>query len=412
MKRTTTLIVLTGISLILNFNLKAQNNCNTFEIFAECVKQVDACTYLATFGYDNQNPGVTFTIPHGYNNRITGATVFRGETDTVFAPGMHHNAFKIRFSCPGNIVWHLNGPFGNKSVNTSGCSAGNCVDPVKVFVKYIYRLPQGNHRAVFGYTNEGTDTVIINDPLRNFLTGTLLTGLSVINFIPGNHDSAFFADFSGSKLTWNLTSYDEVERYAIADTNYTQMDLSGIKVFVTCVKEDKDGMKTAVFGYENTGSITLSIDNGIRNRLVYEEPGNLPVTAFIPGRVDSAFSSTFSGDEMKWALVSPDGIERFAVADQDYCKKCDDKKDNGGCRYAMLPNPVSDILKIQPLFNANEVALSSEVTLHTISGHKILSYNLSNAESLEINLSNLVSGIYFVKVTNAGSTQTERIVKL
>ncbi len=74
-------------------------------------------------------------------------------------------------------------------------------------------------------------------------------------------------------------------------------------------------------------------------------------------------------------------------------------------RFAMSPNPARDRVELhfdRPLSNA-------QIELSDLAGRSLRTYTLDRAESLEVDLSGLVKGIYLVALTHEGKRRVERL---
>ncbi|MBW1296143.1 glycoside hydrolase family 9 protein, partial [Aquimarina litoralis] len=72
----------------------------------------------------------------------------------------------------------------------------------------------------------------------------------------------------------------------------------------------------------------------------------------------------------------------------------------------VFPNPISDVLNIQSSL-ANTI---SKVELYSIQGKKILSKEIDNTTA-SLNISNITSGLYLVKIISEGQSHTSKIIK-
>lgn len=72
--------------------------------------------------------------------------------------------------------------------------------------------------------------------------------------------------------------------------------------------------------------------------------------------------------------------------------------------FRLYPNPAKDILNIQ----TNNIEITS-VNIYNILGSRVLTLN--EVESNSINISNLTSGVYFVKINANGNSITKKIIK-
>jgi hypothetical protein len=80
------------------------------------------------------------------------------------------------------------------------------------------------------------------------------------------------------------------------------------------------------------------------------------------------------------------------------------KSDLTAADFTFYPNPVQDILTI------NNTSIIDEVQILSVSGNSIFTRKINNTQS-EIDLSNLSTGIYILKVTSQGKEKTTKIIK-
>lgn len=393
---------------------KQQCTTKNFDVFVTCKKQIDPCTYLITFGYYNDNPGLTFTIPHGLDNRFTGGSIIRGESDTVFYPGLYNDAFKIRISCGTTVVWHLKGPFGPKSVNTTAPNQNLCIAPIKPYVNCITPSTSkpGVMEVTFGYEYNDTDTVNIPAGADNVLNNATW-GSPITQFLPGKHDNVFTAEFTGTNMEWHLKDYTNNTYNIKAYNQYAGTCVEAVKPYVKCILKNNDGSTTAFFNYNNFNPTAHTILKGSRNYLVGESlPTSLPEN-FSTGYNDNIFNSTFTGKELKWVLIGPDGVTRYAIANDEYCRVCDASDNISGDRIITnsYPNPAVENLSI----NINTLKTEGQnyiVQVCDMFG-KTLARNeyTSNDNNVQLPLSDFKSGLYVVNVFCNDVKETIRVVK-
>ncbi len=393
--------------------------CSTknFDIFVSCKKQVDACTWLVTFGYTNDNPGLTFTIPHGNDNKFTGGDIIRGESDTVFPSGTYYDAFKVRIACNTTVVWHLKGSFGPRSVNTTAPYTNYCKETVKPFVNCINWDPSkaGEMTVSYGYENTGTDTVVIPQGADNLFKSSVW-GTPITHFAPGVHNNVCQANFTGNDMTWHLKDYNNIEHDAIAYNQYVSQCVEPIKPHVNCIKHNQDGSVTAYFNYENFNSSTQTIYKGERNYLVGETVVVNHTEAFITGYKTDAFNATFTGKELKWILTGPDGVTRYAIASDEYCKECDSNNNgngNGGGHIVTgsHPNPSNGRIALT-IDNAEFEAETYTVSVCDMYGRiqHTAEYPVETT-TFDVDLTKNIKGIYTVNVRCDKKSDAVRVVK-
>lgn len=393
-----------------------KQKCGTknFDVFVSCKKQIDPCTYLVTFGYYNDNPGLTFTIPHGNDNRFTGGSIIRGESDTVFYPGIHNDAFKIRISCNTTVVWHLKGPFGPKSVNTTAPNLNICISPVKPYINCITpsTTKPGVLIASFGYEYNDTDTINIPAGADNVLNNSVL-GNPVTQFLPGRHDNVFSAEFTGTSMEWHLKDYTNNTYKVKAYSQYTGTCVDAIKPYVKCILKNNDGSTTAFFNYNNLNNTAQTILKGNRNYLVGESMPTLISENFNTGFNDNVFNATFTGKELKWVLTGPDGVTRYAIANDEYCRICNENDNISGDRIITnsFPNPAGENLNI----NINTFKTEGKnyiVKVSDMFGKTVIRNEYAADQNLvQLAITDLKSGLYIVNIFCNDLNETIRIVK-
>ena len=73
----------------------------------------------------------------------------------------------------------------------------------------------------------------------------------------------------------------------------------------------------------------------------------------------------------------------------------------------MYPNPFSDIINID--FSTNQIA--GIVKILDVSGREVLNRKVNHNKSIEINLSEVQSGVYIVSLETNGEMRFAKIVK-
>ena len=387
-----------------------------FDVFVSCKKQVDACTWLVTFGYYNDNANTTFTIPHGLDNHFTGGDIIRGESDTVFYPGTHNDAFKVRIACNTTIVWHLTGPFGPKSVNSTAPFVNQCEESIKPFVNCISwdATKAGEMTVTYGYENTGTDTVNIPVGTDNVFADHVW-GTPITQFLPGVHHNVCTANFNGNSMKWHLKDYNNQTHDVMAYNEYVGQCVEALKPHVNCIKHNNDGSTTAYFNYENLGSGNQTIYHGARNYLVGEAVTVNQTETFIPGYKENAFNATFTGAELKWVLTGPDGVTRYAIANDEYCKVCDNNsKVNGDDEHFIRqihPNPSCGKTTLE-IENKNFTGENYTVSVCDMYGKKLYSAEYtSDITSVDVDLTKFIKGIYTIHVQCDKENDTVRLIR-
>lgn len=82
-------------------------------------------------------------------------------------------------------------------------------------------------------------------------------------------------------------------------------------------------------------------------------------------------------------------------------------KDVLASSFKTFPNPVNDMITIS---NVNNILLS-EVRLTDVNGRTIKTINANNVSEIQINLSDLTSGVYFLNINSDSGKAVKKIVK-
>lgn len=95
--------------------------------------------------------------------------------------------------------------------------------------------------------------------------------------------------------------------------SYTVTIAPTVAPILNCVMKNANGTYTAKFGYDNTTGAAVTIPVGANNYFTPGAQNRGQVTVFQPGRVNNAFSVTFSANGSNlgiWILKGPDGVTR------------------------------------------------------------------------------------------------------
>ena len=79
---------------------------------------------------------------------------------------------------------------------------------------------------------------------------------------------------------------------------------------------------------------------------------------------------------------------------------------NQNTTISLFPNPTENNLTLEGL-NSN----SNTISVFNMNGQVMASHSNINAESYELNVSNLDNGIYFIKIDSNKSSETIRFIK-
>lgn len=183
-------------------------------------------------------------------------------------------------------------------------------------------------------------------------------------------------------LTGNLTAtYDGYGTLKLADgvdlTNVSRYRISDISTITVT--------GTGLFD----GSYEL-----VRDQFEYYDLANSNLPAFVYTTVILRLAgSTNPLSEFSLALSEVDPI---AIVNIQEASNAD---------FAVYPNPASDVIKIDLKKETN----NASVSIIDAAGRTVLSQELNNQFN-EINIASLDQGIYFVRVSNAGSVKSEKVV--
>jgi len=166
-----------------------------------------------------------------------------------------------------------------------------------------------------------------------------------------------------------------------------------------------DGKKEIVFEFKSGQTLGDIIIEG-QNIKWYSSKGastnksgkkaiepTLPLTTVLVDGVTYYASQTVDGIESKERLAVTAKVNG-SLSTEDFVLP----------NFKYYPNPVQHVLNISNSSNIDEVELIS------VSGKSILSKKINNTQS-EIDLSNVSSGFYFLKVKSEGKTKTIKVVK-
>lgn len=95
--------------------------------------------------------------------------------------------------------------------------------------------------------------------------------------------------------------------------SYTVTIAPTVAPILNCVMKNANGTYTAKFGYDNTTGAAIMIPVGANNSFTPGAQNRGQVTTFQPGRVNNAFSVTFTANGSNlgtWILKGPDGVTR------------------------------------------------------------------------------------------------------
>ena len=124
----------------------------------------------------------------------------------------------------------------------------------------------------------------------------------------------------------------------------------------------------------------------------------------ISGATNQSFTADENGD---YAVIITDS--RCGVSDTSICYSINTLsiEDNSSLELKLYPNPIEDVLNIE-LGNSYDKV---DVKIYSLTGQMVKSTQLNNGLNFKINLSELSSGLYILKIDSEGKTHTSRILK-
>lgn len=197
----------------------------------ECVEQIGVDTYLAHFGYLNENDEA-ISIPAGSDNNKLSPANQNGVLPAVFEPGRHRSVIRVPFTS-GNLVWTLRNPdvpAGDPSGGTATASANSqrCNQPAPEFsvvpiLECVIAEGDGYYSAVFGYHNPNNAQVNIAVGANNAVNNAEAEQPQY--FLPGRSERVFRVPFYAEEtLMWRIITpgrENDVPPPAVADASST-----------------------------------------------------------------------------------------------------------------------------------------------------------------------------------------------
>ena len=194
---------------------------------------------------------------------------------------------------------------------------------------------------------------------------------------------------------------------------------------IDCIKylgELSEYAYVARFYYHNPNETTVFIPKGINNNV--STAGNFDASAlpvwFYPG-TSGRFDVFFDGTKLKWfltsyktelnAAVSSDassGSERCSTAKSLTINTSEGEVIEQPAGLVAYPNPVLDKVYI----SLNNEPVSNDVSIYDIYGRcYIIKASWSHSNGMEVDLSGMSSGLYFIKINTGESFKILRITK-
>ncbi|MFH4965508.1 S8 family peptidase [Gaetbulibacter sp. M235] len=183
-----------------------------------------------------------------------------------------------------------------------------------------------------------------------------------------------------------------------------------IRTYADCVSYNPNEISTlkytVIYRYENDNDYPVYVNEGEDNKLTgIAYSGKVP-TVFMPG--DGTFEIKFDGSQLVWSLTTYDGTHKSSVSSASTSEsgKCDAKLDGA---YTIYPNPVSTTLYIKQ----NVIENNASVLILNMYGFVVINAGtFTQPFSIkEVDMSNLPTGIYIVRITSDINIRTYNILK-
>lgn len=99
------------------------------------------------------------------------------------------------------------------------------------------------------------------------------------------------------------------------DSAQAQATVNGrLTPLLECVSKQGNGTFIAYFGYNNRNAVVITLPLGGKNKFTPDPLDRGQPTTFQPGRIVNAFTVTWNGSDLTWALKGPDGEKRTTTA--------------------------------------------------------------------------------------------------
>ncbi len=231
-------------------------------------------------------------------------------------------------------------------------------------------------------------------------------------FIDDNDNEYYDTNTPGAyyvKVT-DPENYTIVSNEAHLFVNPSDINAKKVRTYADCVSYNPNAIGnlkyTVVYRYENDNDYAVYVNEGPDNFLTGTAfNGKLP-TVFMPG--SGTFEIKFDGNQLVWSLTTFDGTHKSSVssASTSQSGKCDAKLDGA---YSIYPNPVITTLYIKQ----NIIENNAHVFVLNMYGYVIINAgSFSGAFStVQIDMSNLSTGIYIVRITSDSNVRTYNILK-
>lgn len=338
-------------------------------------------TYTTTIVFTGGNTGINYTITaKDVNNAdmgsISGDNPNTVESGTIIITGVNEGV---------NFTVNVKGGTGsscdiNRSINAPTClPAATCPGQGAVIITEIMQNPSfvnddlGEYFEVYNTTNSPID-------LKGWIIKTASTGSPVEHVIP-------------TSLILPANGYLVLGENANTTTN------GGVTVDYQ--------YDAALFLGNGTSTITIECSQSVFDTVIYDDGATFPdPNGASMELATNKYSHTDNDNGINWATATAEiitgGDKGTPGAANSFVLSVIKNTIKG---FATYPNPVtSDNVTI-----TSNSAENKQVAIFNVLGKKVVSTNFTGTKS-DINVANLASGIYILKVTEGTKTATSKLI--
>lgn len=369
---------------------------------------------------------------------FSGTPTFSGVTNPYTATGLIQNnnyAYYVRSDCGGSTFSTWAGPFAFTTLET--CPAPTALTAVNIT----------ETTADLAWTENGTATSwnieIVDLTAGGSFTGTpTVTGVTSIPYIPTglSGDNAYefyvlsdcgvdgFSAWAGpfAFTTQYVAVPPDCTNGIFLDSGGNSGGYSSNESTSTTIFPDSAGqVVTVTFTYVDLEASTggTGIQDGCWDFLtIYDGPdntfpviaqtlcgeesgdGNVPSVATSELNIGDSFTSTDGSGALTIEFSSDGSVQETGWSATVSCSSLSVEEFNDSS-FTFYPNPVKNTLTLNAQNNIDSI------TMFNVLGQEVLSMSPNNVNSV-VDMSQLQTGTYFVKVSIANSSKTIRVVKL
>jgi hypothetical protein len=314
-------------------------------------------------------------------------------------------------SDPGTI-------FGSSTL-CSGSTTIYSVAPVPGASSYTWSLPGGwtgtsssNTISVVAGASSGSMSVIAGNPCGNSQQSNLSVTVNpspTVSITAGNAiickgNSTVLTGNGASTYTWN--SFINTPSITISPTVSTSFTLDGTNSF-GCT-----GTTVKTITVTNNPLPTISVSGptlSCSGQNISLASNGASTYTWQPGSLNGFLVSVSPTATTVYTVTGTDanGCYNSATYTQSVsaCTGINSLTVNNAM-FRVYPNPFTDVVSIQ--LNKN---IQTEIEVYSVSG-KLLLHSVYDQANIELDLSKLNSGIYFIKLKNSEGTTSQKIIKL